>query len=190
MRILHPKIVFFVLLLCICWWDRGLCAESIYIWTHEDSEIRITDRPPPKDAKILDIFRYHPRSQRSLEDLEKQEQQGRLDLEKKAAIERAQKARERAGEARQRAEEAKSTVNHAQGQADVLIDEVGHIRTKRKKYGLEIDRAEALAQKTKELAIEAERRALEAEELARQAEIEALGYTEEPPSENVGEPTH
>ena len=175
--------------ICVGWLGQGLCVERIYIWAHKDSEVRITDQPPPKGAKILDIIRYHPLPQISSEELEKQAKQERLDQEKKAAMERAQKARERANEARQSAEEAKRTATKAREQADELIDEVGNIRYKRKKYDLEIDRAEALARKTKQFAIEAELKALEAEKHARQVESEALRYTEEQPSENVAEPS-
>ena len=53
---------------------------------------------------------------------------------------------------------------------------------------MEIDRAEALAKETKELATEAELEAMKAEAHAKEAESEALQFTENPPPSNAGEP--
>ena len=120
MSIPYPKIIFLILWICIDPLHKGFCAERLFIWLHGDGEkdIRITNQPPPENAKILDIIRYHPLPRKSPEELEQQAKQEKLDQENKAVIERIQTARKRADEARKIAEEAKRTAATARDIAD------------------------------------------------------------------------
>jgi len=152
-------------------------GQRIYSWTDKEGTLHITDKPPPKNAERVNIYRVTPTGQ------SQQKDRGNTDLKAVDALQDYERLQEEKEEAEEKAEKARKKAIEARRKANIAVAEADRVKaetvelakktTKRKQDRLEFDRQKQHEIKTISLAQEAVALAQEAEDLARLAEAEA-----------------
>ena len=154
----------FIVILFVFLSATNLAAGKIYTWTDESGALHITEKPPPKNAKLRDTIKYQsePRNPSAYDE----DQQGLSEelptsdeeqQESPDPDERVEKAKKEAFEARTRAEEAARREKE-------YIDKLGRNKKMQRRNKYKLDKAAEYVKATEEQARLAEERASEAEE--------------------------
>ena len=72
-----------------------LLADKLYTWTDEKGILHITEQPPPKNAKNMDVMTYQPQTEAQIRKIEADERRKEMQDEaaqKKDSLQEPQKA--------------------------------------------------------------------------------------------------
>ena len=68
-----------------------LSADKLYTWTDEKGNVHITQDPPPKNAKTMDVMTYQPQTEAQIQKIEadkrREEMQYEADRKKESVLE-------------------------------------------------------------------------------------------------------
>jgi hypothetical protein len=53
--------------------NAELSADKLYTWTDEKGNLHITEHPPPKNAKTMDVMTYQPQTEAQIQKIEADE---------------------------------------------------------------------------------------------------------------------
>ena len=162
MKILRMSAVLVLILFA----GSHLNAQKLYTWTDEKGVLHITDKPPPKSAKIKDVTTYKERTRQELDAIRQESEERRRKYEKDELIEKARQAELKAKEADELAEEA---VEQAQEQYEYNREYVRRLSTTKKKRKKFRKRIQRLINESEMSRSEAQTAVEQAEEAAQKA---------------------
>ena len=91
MKYLLPGISLMLLLFV----TAELSADKLYTWTDEKGNLHITEHPPPKNAKTMDVMTYQPQTEAQIQKIEADKRREEMQYEaarKKESVQESQKA--------------------------------------------------------------------------------------------------
>ena len=157
-------------LLLIFFAGSSLGAQKLYTWTDETGVLHITDKPPPKRARIKDVTKYREKTPQELDAIQREKEDLRRKYEKEEQIERARQSELQAREADQRANEAVKQAREKYEQNLEYIKRLSTTRDKRKQFRKRIQR---LKDESEAAQTEAQMAVKQAEEAAQKARMTA-----------------
>jgi hypothetical protein len=90
--------------------NAELSADKLYTWTDEKGNVHITEHPPPKNAKTMDVMTYQPQTE--------------VQIQKNEADERREEMQYQADQKKDTKQENKKTSAKTERQYDDDDDEV------------------------------------------------------------------
>ena len=67
-----------------------LSADKLYTWTDEKGNLHITEHPPPKNAKTMDVMTYQPQTEAQIQKIKEDERREEMRIEAARKKERVQ----------------------------------------------------------------------------------------------------
>lgn len=175
-RYVKPLALTLVIVICLLGASH-LSAQKLYTWTDENGVTHITDQPPPKRAKVLNVMRYTEETPKETDSIQRRKKEFRRKLDREEKIEKAQQAEIRAREAEEEANKAMKQAEAEIAEKQEYIRRLSTTRDKRKQFRKRIERlkkeaeaAQANAQSAVQKAQEASQEAKAAAEQARKAQ--------------------
>ena len=144
-------------------------AQTLYTWTDENGNLHITEKPPPKTAKIEEKVNYKERSPEEEAARQRRSEAFRQRLEQDKQRVENRVARSKASDAEKDAQKMKEQALEESEKNKAYVDKLSNRQWKRKKFRKRIER---LKRESKESLAEAEAAVKQAEEAKANAEAE------------------
>jgi len=97
-------------------------GQRIYSWTDKEGTLHITDKPPPKNAERVNIYRVTPTGQ------SQQKDRGNTDLKAVDALQDYERLQEEKEEAEEKAEKARKKAIEARRKANIAVAEADRVK--------------------------------------------------------------
>ena len=149
-----------------------LSADKVYTWTDKDGNLHITDQPPPEGAKVDNVIKYKPQSEKEVLEIQRQQQMRENAVDRKQKLEEAQNAELKAQKAAEEAKIARAKADAAVKDAKEYIDTHDRNQYMRRAHKYEMKKKGAEADAAVDQANAAAEKARKAEEKAKRAEEE------------------
>jgi len=147
-----------------------LSADKVYTWTDKDGNLHITDQPPPKSAKVRNVIKYKPKSEKEILENQRQQRMWINAAERKRKLEDAQNAELEAQKAAEEAKIKRSKADAAVKEAKEYIDTHDRNQYMRRAHKYEMKKKASEAEAAVDQANAAAEKARKAAEKAKRAE--------------------
>ena len=150
-----------------------LSAQKLYTWTDENGVTHITDQPPPKRARVLNVMSYSKETPEETEAIQRRKEEFRRELDREEKLEQVRQAEVRARKAEEEAKQAMKQAEEEIAEKQEYIRRLSTTRDKRKQFRKRIERLKREAEAAQADAQSAVQKAQEASAEARTAAEEA-----------------
>ena len=121
-----------IFLMLLFFVTADLSADKLYTWTDEKGNLHITEHPPPKNAKTMDVMTYQPQTEAQIQKIKEDERREEMRIEAARKKERVQEPQKTSSRSEQQDDEEGEVYIGREGKMIRRGEESKEMRDRRK----------------------------------------------------------